>query len=55
MVYFAIVIYMTIYLIMNFFVFYYYINNKALYSDEKIHAILYKLLNKSYLTRKYII
>ena len=33
----------------EFFVFYYYINNKAIYSDEKIHTILYKLLNKSYL------
>ena len=33
----------------EFFIFYYYINNKALYSEEKIHTILYKLLNKSHL------
>ena len=34
----------------EFFVFYYYINNKDLYSAEKIHKIFYKLLNNTYIT-----
>lgn len=34
----------------EFFVFFYYINNKKLYSTEKIHQIFYKLLKNTYIT-----
>ncbi len=32
----------------EFFIFYYYLQNKSIYPTEKIHKIFYKLLNKSY-------